>query len=246
MTGLQWNTPLLGVFRHFETVGIYTCLSLLYTEQFSGDNLLMAAIALKGKIAQVPELLLQRIKGDHQTAGQTPVHKHRRIDVLQGFPDGLGIRLPALNFIQNHCAVLASSDLPPERRDELMTKTVMNLLNRYQTHIHFELTRAASLIARTRFRQGWEDDIKEMNKEPIDAARRNHLDFFHVAKVSKELDYAATLVPKFPGLHFARAVLYNAVSRNKEAQLALTQELENNPNHQPSKNFLSMLTRKVS
>jgi hypothetical protein len=102
------------------------------------------------------------------------------------------------------------------------------------------------LVSLTRFRQGWEDDFKEINKEPVDRTRYHHLDFVYVTKLCQELDFVASLMPKFPLLHFARAVLYNALNRNKEAQLALIQQLELIPTHKPSKDFLSHLSEKVA
>jgi glycosyltransferase involved in cell wall biosynthesis len=245
---LGWNTPYLGIFRHFETVSLYMRLSLMSSEEFANDNLYMAGVALKGKIMQVPFPLLQRKKGSHQdgSARISFSQRHNRVDVLADRPEGLGIRLPVVNFIKTHCMAVACSDLPMERKSELVNETIQALKSRYKGFIEFELSRAIRLIGETQFRAGWEDDIKQMNNQAVNKAKYQHLDFSYIIKLISEFEYATTLFPDFPLIHFGRAVLYNAVARNREAQLALVAQLERTPNHQQSRHFLHMLTRKVA
>jgi hypothetical protein len=227
---------------------MYTYLNYIFNEDLSGDNIFMACVALNGKIIQVPEPLLQRIKGDHQSGqmGNSMAQKYRRIAEISNFPEGQGISLPVIGFIANHTKLIACSNLSMEEKDNLVRPTIETLLGRYQGWIHFELNRAISLIARGHFRQGWEDDIKDANKEEVDRKRYNHLDFVYVTDLLQKLEYAITLMPRFPSLHFARAVIFNAIGRNKEAQLALIEQLAIQPGHEPAKHFLASLTKKVA
>ncbi|MDR2340212.1 MAG: glycosyltransferase family 2 protein, partial [Deltaproteobacteria bacterium] len=62
---LGWNTPFLGIMRHFKASPLWLQILYAYNEDFSGDNLHIAAIALMGKIKQLHLPLLQRKKGEH-------------------------------------------------------------------------------------------------------------------------------------------------------------------------------------
>jgi hypothetical protein len=245
---LGWNTPLLGIMRYHETYGMYAYMTFIYCDELALDNLFMASVALHGKIIQVPDPLLQREKGDHQTgkAKYGMVGKYRRIAEITNIPDGQGITLPTIEFIANHTKLIATSPLSMEEKDKLVRPTIQALISRYQGWIHFELQRAISLITQGRFRQGWEDDIKDADKEEVDRTRYHHLDFYYVTNLIQKLDYVLTLIPAFPMLHFARAILFNALGRNREAQLALISQLEIMPGHEPSKQFLASLTKKVA
>jgi hypothetical protein len=245
---LGWNTPYLGVMRQFETLSIFTWLNYILSDELSLDNLFVACVALNGKIIQIPDPLLQRIKGEHQS-GQMKygmAQKYHRVAETAKVPTGQGISLPVIEFVANHTKLVACSNLSMEEKDNLVRPTIEAILGRYQGWIHFELNRAITLIARGHFRQGWEDDIKDANKEEVDRKRYNHLDFVYVTDLLQKLEYAITLMPRFPSLHFARAVLYNAIGRNKEAQLSLIEQLALQPGHEPAKHFLASLTKKVA
>ncbi|MDR2198917.1 MAG: glycosyltransferase family 2 protein [Deltaproteobacteria bacterium] len=245
---LGWTTPFLGVMRTFNAAKSYMFTMYLYNEDLAGDNLLLANLALQGRILQVPEILLQRTKDSSQKE-KLPhglLDRYLKIDKMNASPSGQGIRLPTINYIHNHCKLIAHSDLSLEEKDKLVKPAISALLSRYQGQIHFELQRALKLISLAKFRQGWEDDLKEINKEEIDRTRYHHLDFVYVARLIQEMEFVEALMPGYPFIHFAKAVLYNALGRNKETQLALIQQLEHTPAHQPSKDFLSMLTKKVA
>jgi glycosyltransferase involved in cell wall biosynthesis len=245
---LGWNTPLLGIMRHFDTVNTYLTSTSMYPEEFSGDNLFVAGVALKGKIIQVHEPLLLRVKGHHQDGkhNATLVDKHQRIIELSTFSNFMGIRLPAINYIVNHCKLVSHSELPLESKDKLVKSTIEILKERYQHQIQFELQRAISLISQGHYRQSWLDDIKLRNGEGIDRTKYPHLDFSYISSLSQQLDYVLSIFPKFPLLNFARGILYNALGRNKEAQLAIIMQLENTPSHKPSIDFLTHLSKKVA
>jgi len=229
---MGWCTAFLGISRYVPYVQSYLSLMSMFVEEASGDNALLAIMALRTRFVQLEKPLFKRRLGAHQLKAESLAARNLRLYSLGLLSGGRGIRLPFLNFIKHHCEVVVTSSLPVQRKDDLVRQTVGILMERYGHLVKAEVNRAVSLIKRGLFKNGWEDDIDEAGPKLEDeapAGRYTYLDFAYLSRLSGDLDYALGLLPKQDGLNLGRALVLINLGRQQEALAALAAELLVNP-----------------
>ncbi len=243
LSTLGWCTAFHGIIRHQALIEGFIKINLTVA---AADNELLAILALKGKFIQIEKPLLARFKNDHQKGKSETIEayylRRYREPTKPVIPYGPKKYLPFLNFIREHCFVLLFADLPPQEINRLIKETGSILLKRYQKMIHYEVKRLIDLIVAGEYKKGWREDKDQPPIALIPGGEFRYLDLSYLLYALQDLEYAATFLPKFPQLNFARALAFLQLGRQKEAILALEKELEQFPHEHKALELKAHLT----
>ncbi|UQZ91320.1 hypothetical protein C4J81_18660 (plasmid) [Deltaproteobacteria bacterium Smac51] len=258
VTGLGWCTAWHGVVKtdtmHDQSLNALS----MNTGNAAPDNFLLAFLAARGKLVQVEEPLLIREKAVYQAQPETMPDRYARMFTVQmlfpfitfiqdhmtaarvtnagyAYADSIakaGYKRGADGTFahQRHNESFWAERLP--KADQVMNKMIGSLLATYRSYIEFELDRMAELVASGDIHRIWQDDkagIKGLESRKTGVNRS--LDFAVLTQINSGLDFAYSLIPAHPGLHFTRALVKMWLGRPDEALLAVNRELKRDPIH---------------
>jgi len=208
----------------------------------SGDNLLLARLALLGPFIQLPEQLLFRAMPG-ATKQETFAQRYGRIQIMSQYRNE-GIYLPYCRWVKDHCDAVMMTALTNQEKNRLCDQTIRILLGRYRGNFITEIDRAVDLILKGEFHKNWED---ELEKKPVIQRPGIYkaLDFVRLAKLTQELNYALGLLPQHPGLNCALGAVYALLGRHEEAKVMFEKELKHNPGFKPAQDYAAQY-RKAS
>ncbi len=261
VTGLGWCTAWHGVMRTDILHIQYYISELLNNGNPAGDNLILAALALHGKFVQVEEPLLIRKKGAYQVKQESPLERYTRLCWKYA-------RFPFCNFIKDHmklvdvyCGNFGSANKQKNNNKELcededwwseatakadsvVNKIIGPLLAMYRPYIEFEIDHTVDLIKTGNIHRQWleaKEGYKRLECKTV--GRHRTLDFVVLTQMNENLDFAYSLIPDHPGLHYARGMVKMWLGRPDEALLAIKRELKNDPVHLKSLEMLKHLEK---
>jgi hypothetical protein len=172
------------------------------------DVLMLAAIALEGKIIQLKDVLFHRERANRPP--EALVDYHGRLEALMGGqtarPSPL---LPFCRLARAHANLLAEADIPASAADQLMRMIPEMWQRRWGQQISREIQRAVDMAIHRKYQPRW-------GAEP-----RQGLSAAQAQRILLELEDALWLQPRFPRLHLARSRLLAACGRKQEAEWAM-------------------------
>ena len=162
----------------------------LRRDAYAHDNLLLAEIALAGKIVQIDEPLFIR----NLTRNYDRSYEEHHTDMIRSldFPWlETGITLPFCRLTYCHCELVNYSALSMEQKELLTAEIVRCFKSRWGQQLDYEITRAVGLVQAGCFFRTW--DGRHYGPQLERAANLRH---FHVADVVKALSEALFLFPE--------------------------------------------------
>jgi len=228
-----WCTAYHGVQRYWALT--WYLFQALGRRNAAWDNEILATVALRGKLVEIPKPLIFRHKDAYQKE-KIPLSEHFDRLYFNYHAYRRAFFLPYCTWIHDHCQDILETGLPPARKDELIHQTVSILLRRYETFLDCELTRAVRLVLTGEFKRGvrrWEgDNILAKNETDVPPkGQYKYLDFVYLAQLVKDLEYANFLRPDFPKLSLARAVVRLELGQPGEAWAALETAYKQDPDN---------------
>ncbi len=248
VAGMGWCTAWHGVMRTDVLHRRYYTSEFLNSGNCAGDNLILAALALHGKLVQVEEPLLIRKKGSYQVKRESPLERYTRLCWKY-------LRFPFCSFIRDHMKLVDvfwgdfggknyKKDLKElcedeewwgeltAKADSTVNKVIGSMLASYRYCIEFEIDHAVDLIKTGNIHRSWYETKEDLKQLKCKTAGRNRaLDFVVLTQMNENLDFAYSLIPDHPGLHYARGMVKMWLGRPDEALLAIKRELKNDPVH---------------
>lgn len=163
------------------------------------DNLLLAELALLGKIIQIEEpLFIRRLTRDYSESLEE--NNANLIKTLNPNKISEGIILPYCRFAFAHLEMLSQSQLLINERSSLIDFTSETLTDLYRAQMDYEIGRVIQLIKDGIYYYEWDgtlsDSVKEINNT------EGIIDFF-AAQLIKNISEALYLFPENEGLRLA-------------------------------------------
>ena len=205
------------------------------------DILLMAEVALYGKIYQIPEKLftytLHELDWNDREALNATFYQ-------MCFPatPNRGITFPNCKFAYELLQAVRYSPLSLADKAKLYPTIPLLIQRRISGYWTQEIRRAVVLVLNQRIFHDWGAPLDE-----IDSARRWQeipgVYQFHASELLRRFEEVLTVWPKFPepGIHSARAELLALLERVPEATAALRIELAQFPDYEPAQRLLQNL-----
>jgi len=220
---LIWGLDLCNCLHGLIRSSALSCTRLMQDNVGASDCVLLAELALKGKFIQLQKPMFNRKRLQRI---ETLEQRHARLESMCS-PHILnkGISLPFCNMIKAHVDVIKHSSLDMSEKNDLIPETYRCMMARYKQQIQFEVQRAVKLIIMGLFQQCWGKPTESRNSSPGYKA----VEQAYICDLLASMNYALFLLPHYPGLHYARAVLLIELGRLEEARLALSQEMERHP-----------------
>jgi len=205
------------------------------------DLLLMAEIAIYGKIQQIPENLftytLHELDWTDRESLNATFYK-------MCFPNkpNQGITFPNLKFAYELLQAVRYSPLPLEDKSKLYSVIPVMIQNRISGFWTQEIRRAVWLVLNQRVFHDWGQPMEE-----VDSAKQWQtipgVYQFHAGELLRRFEEVLCVWPNFPepGIHSARAVLLALLERIGEATAVLQIELAKHPDYEPAQQLLKNL-----
>jgi glycosyltransferase involved in cell wall biosynthesis len=215
-------------------------LKLWDTECRGPDVVMMAEIALKGKILQIDDILYLTHRDNKwsQPIEEQTCRLYRMSD-----PNRIhrGITFPFCRMIIEHLDMVRFSPLDESEKVYLCEQTLKILGRTYYPRMRDEIKRAVDLIHQRRFDHNW-GDPNDGSVRQLDP-KKKALYQFYAAEILKRFEEALCVCPQFnePGIHYARAICLTVMDRFAEAMAALRLELTRFPEFGPARRQLSVL-----
>jgi glycosyltransferase involved in cell wall biosynthesis len=181
-----------GLFRR-ET--LMKCKALRQYLYRAYDNLLLAEIALYGKIIQLGEILFTR----RMTRPRGQSLEDNNADVIRSHdPSALddGITFPLCRLVYAHCELIAYYAASREQRNRLVQQTVTCFRKRFESRLRGEIQRALDLISQDVIYRTW--DGRE--EEPKDAPGSDPVERLQLNSLVARMQEACFLYPDWPEL----------------------------------------------
>jgi len=163
----------------------------------SYDCLLLAEMALLGKIVQIPDLLFHRTMTRKKTSlGQN------NMDVLRSNDPGLldeGLSLPFCRDAYAHCEIVNYSRLDPDQKERMTAEIRRCFRARWDNQMRFEILRALESLKEGHLYRTW--DERTYDKDAL--ADKQELMTFHAIDLLKHLSEALFLYPEWQELRDA-------------------------------------------
>lgn len=215
-------------------------LKIYDTECRGPDVVMLAEIALKGKIAQLDDTLYITYRDSKWTKGieEQTSRLHYMIDPTR---PNHGITFPFCRMIAEHLDMVRFSPLDETQKAYLFEQTMKILGSTYYSRMRDEIKRAIGLIHQRRFDHNWGDpnDGAVRQLDP----KKKALYYYYAAEILKRFEEVLCVCPQFnePGIHYARALCLTVMDRFAEALAALRLELARFPEYEPARRQLSAL-----
>ncbi|MBN1130979.1 MAG: glycosyltransferase family 2 protein [Chitinispirillaceae bacterium] len=204
------------------------------------DVAMLAEIALKGKIAQIEDVLYvtRRDKKWSQGIEQQIASVYR---MLGSNDPRRGITFPFCRMIEEHLEIVRFSKLNESEKVFLYRQTLAILGKAYYPRMRDEIKRAVELIHQRRLDHNW-GDPNDGTVRRLDPGKQD-LYFYYSAEILKRFEEVFCVCPQFdePGIHYARSICLTAMGRFDEAVTALRMELSRFPGYERAQRQLSAL-----
>ena len=171
------------------------------------DNLLLANIALLGKIIQIEDtLFVRRLTRDYNK----PLDE-RNADIMSandpvGFNDG--ITFPHCRLTYAHLEIVNESDLLQSEKNVLFNEILRCFKSRFGPHMQFEIKRALRLIDKGLFFYTWNNKTRESPSHGF----LETFDFYHINNLLKTLQEAIFIYPEVPEIKNAYKICLQKMS----------------------------------
>jgi glycosyltransferase involved in cell wall biosynthesis len=238
---LRYCNAIYGIFRTrcMRELKIYD------TECRGPDVVMLAEIALRGKIAQIDDVLYITYRDNKWTQGieEQTRRLHYMIDPLR---KNQGITFPFCRMIGEHLDMVRYSALDETEKVHLYEQTLKILGRTYYPRMRDEIKRAIELIHQRRFDHNWGDPTDSPVRQ-LDP-KKKVLYQFYTAEILKRFEEVLCVCPQFnePGIHYARAICLTVMDRFAEAVAALRLELARFPEYEPARRQLSVLEQMLA
>ncbi|MCX7635131.1 MAG: tetratricopeptide repeat protein, partial [Syntrophales bacterium] len=157
---------------------------------YAHDNLLLAEVALLGKIIQVEEVLFyRRLTRDYGT--DLDAHHARVIRALDPLYLEEGLTLPFCRLTYAHCEILAQSDLTTGEKERLTRETVACFRQRWGENMRYEIDRLIRSVKDGVFFLPWDG-----RRGDFDETHSPALTAFHRSRLLKVIQEAMFIYPK--------------------------------------------------
>jgi hypothetical protein len=209
------------------------------------DVVMLAEMALKGKIAQLDEVLYVTYRDKKWSQGiEQQVAAINRMYTMND--PRRGITFPFCRMIGEHLELVRFSNLTEQEKVFLYQKTLDILGRTYYPRMRDEIKRAIELIHQRRLDHNWGD--------PTDGSvlqldqKKKVLYYYYCAEILKRFEEVLCVCPQFdePGMHYARAICLTVMGRFDEAVTALRLELARFPGYERAKRQLCALEQALS
>ena len=164
-------------------------------DAYAHDNLLLAEVALMGKIIQIEDFLFIR----NLTRNYGRSFEEHYTDVIRSVdPPWLeeGITLPFCRLTYSHCELINFSSLPLDKKEQLTREIIRCFKTRWGKQLRYEINRAIRLMNAGCFYCTW--DGRYYRQEILDQAK--HLQHFFVTNIIKALSEALFIYPEWEEL----------------------------------------------
>lgn len=156
------------------------------------DNLLLAEIALAGKIVQIPEpLFIRRFTRNYDY--KSPDERNSQLmgeTGLELFKQG--ISLPHCRFTYANLDLIYNSNLETAQKNVLLQEVLKCFKKRFGSHMKYEIERAVSLISKGIYYWTWRNDQSEAKRfSDID-----NVGYYQINNLLKTLQEAFLIYPE--------------------------------------------------
>ncbi len=183
---------LLGLYRRKFLVRSTAFYADLYR---SHDHLLLAEMALTGKIVQIGDVLFNR----GLTRNYDLPEEERYADLIESIDPAKmldGVTMPLCRLAYAHLQLVSRSELDPERKDRLMKETLHCFRNRFGGRMLNELQRAVTLVREGRILHTWNrGDLGEGGETKLSTYVT-----FHANELLQRFGEVSFLFPEEPGI----------------------------------------------
>lgn len=182
LSHLRLCNAFLGLFRKQPLLKTTALTS--YDLYRGTDNLLLAEIALMGKIKRIDKpLLIRGMDKAGEDADNPAVIK--RIDPTK-IKDGL--TLPIVRMAIEHLTIIARSDLPNPSKRTLFDKAQSSIKKRFGKQMEREIKRALELIENDNFFVGWDgEDVIQIDNNCNHSSGKCRIEAFYIHNLIKRL-----------------------------------------------------------
>ena len=191
---LIWEIGMCNLFYGLYRTEIVRKTRSFYKNLYRGyDNLLLAEIALLGKIVQIEDILFKR----RLTRNYNKPLDERNADIISTVdPAKLseGITLPYCRLTYAHLELINETDFLRPEKSILFDEILHCFKSRFGSQMLFEINRAIPLINKGLFFFTW--DNKARKNHSGDALE--YFDFFHISSLLKNLQEASLIYPELP------------------------------------------------
>jgi hypothetical protein len=189
---LIWKIGMCNLFYGLYRTEIVRKTRSFYKNLYRGyDNLLLAEIALLGKIVQIEDILFKR----RLTRNYNKPLDERNADIISTVdPAKLseGITLPYCRLTYAHIEIINESNLLPLDKSILFDEILKCFKSRFGSQMLFEIDRAIHLINNGLFFYTWDKKTEENHSYEL----FDTFDFFHINNLLKNLHEAAFIYPE--------------------------------------------------
>lgn len=157
-----------------------------------GDTLLLAEVALSGKIIQIPEpLFIRRFTRDYNY--KSPDERNAQL-IAECDPNlfNQGFYLPHCRLTFAHLDLLNNAAFDNSCRDALMREVITCFKARYGTQMKYEIDRAVNLISKGIYYWTWRND----KSEAALFSEITTLGYYRISNLLKNLQEALLIYPE--------------------------------------------------
>ena len=209
------------------------------------DGVILAEIALRGKIAQIDDVLYVTKRDKKWSLG---IEEQTARICRMNTPNDMnrGITFPFCRMVGEYLQTVRFSSLSESDKVFLYEQTMKIPGRTYFPRMRDEIKRAIELIHQRRFDHNWGDpnDGAVRQLDP----KKKALYYYYAAEILKRFEEVLCVCPQFnePGLHYARAICLTVMDRFAEAVAALRLELARFPEFEPARRQLSVLEQMMA
>jgi hypothetical protein len=192
ISNLDLCNAFYGLFRRKVLVRCRALRKPLYRAY---DNLLLAEIALYGKIVQLGEILFTR----RLTRPRNQSFEESNADVIRAYdPSALddGITLPLCRLVFAHCELIAHHPAKRDERNRLVQHILTCFRERFDSRLRGEIQRALDLVNQNIIYRTW-DGREEM---PQGALACDPIEHLQLSSLMSRMQEACFLYPDWPQL----------------------------------------------
>jgi hypothetical protein len=236
ISDLCYCNAIYGLYR----TSVARSLKIYETECRGPDVVMLAEIALAGKIAQLDEVLYVTYR-DSKWSQNIEEQTRRLNEMLDPARSRQGITFPFCNMIREHLDRVRFADLSETDKVFLAGQTLKILGSKYYPRMRDEIKRAIELIHQHRLDHNWGDptDGSVCRLDP----KKQAMYYYYCAEILKRFEEVICVCPQFdePGLHYARSICLTTMGRFNEAVTALRMELARFPGYERAQRQLSAI-----
>lgn len=178
------------------------------------DAMFLSKIVLRGKVVQIPEMLFIRRRGKSKPW----VDNVARIESLASrtyFKKG--VTLPVSESIIEHVRIILESDLPANKKHDLIQITYDAYIQRFGNALDFEIDRAVKLAKEGNFTETWNGSPEKSSDKSV----QNRIDQIYAGLLFERFERAGRILPNHKGIYIGKALCLRKMGREHEADLQI-------------------------